>query len=538
LYKVANKNDLMMNDINRILETDNKTEARFIAMQYVGKGDEAVKLFLEKIKKKKNDNATFYNLATIYALQGNENEVIYWLDKCFASGFKPATVSKDLTFEFLFNKPSFTSLLEKYNIYNDFKEKEKLQLQLALDKERYIIVEKEIQFQKKFKQAKILFNSDYQKELSSSPLLLPKGEFETNEEYTNRLIKVIEFKKQLEEVYVEKYDQFVLQKKLKIKNSYTPIRFTINEISSYSQECQCFNIRINDRDEKIKIPIQEAKSFKENLAKVEVTGFKQLQEDAKTWEVFNIQITHPITGSVYAFGSQHNPLYSDYTNENNTETGIPTLDAIASFKEPSGNNLLDGGENGEIIVTINNKGNGRAKDISIKLSSDPVLGLTIENKKDIIGIAAGQSQDISFKITSSREISTINKIPINISFTEARGFIPAPVNITIGTQAFRPPKLEFKEAGIKEVAGNGNYIIENGENIEVSMLIQNTGQGNAENSFATLNINDPNIIAMTPQKMKQSLGTLKAGESRMLTFNFAINNEYKGSDKLPINLMF
>ena len=91
--------------------------------------------------------------------------------------------------------------------------------------------------------------------------------------------------------------------------------------------------------------------------------------------------------------------------------------------------------------------------------------------------------------------------------------------------------------GIKEVSGNGNNIIENGENIEVSLLIQNTGQGSARDVLAMISIMDPNIVALTPTMMKQTFPTLLVGESKIITFNISVNYEYKGTDLLPITLV-
>ena len=42
--------------------------------------------------------------------------------------------------------------------------------------------------------------------------------------------------------------------------------------------------------------------------------------------------------------------------------------------------------------------------------------------------------------------------------------------------------------GLQVITGNGNNIIENGENIEVSALIQNTGQGIADDAMAVFSI--------------------------------------------------
>jgi hypothetical protein len=88
----------------------------------------------------------------------------------------------------------------------------------------------------------------------------------------------------------------------------------------------------------------------------------------------------------------------------------------------------------------------------------------------------------------------------------------------------------------KELMVNGNNIIENNEIIEVSALIQNIGQGLSEKTDVFFKINDSNIISTTPKKLNQQIGDIKPSESMALIFAFTVNNEYSGSDKLPIEI--
>ena len=395
---------------------------------------------------------------------------------------------------------------------------------------------------KKMKQEALTVYADrINSELEKSPLFAPKSEFETTSQYEKRKENAVDYKNMIEEKYTQIYIDDVNKqeniRKQKIQQSYTRTNLSIREIGTYHADEEYFLITFKEIEKplKVEIPLPEAKSFKDNLSEVIVKADKQLAEDAKTFRFFNIEITHPISGLVYHV-NPGKPLYLDYVSKETVATGIPKLEAQISFNEPSGNNLLDGNETAEFIVTIKNIGNGTAHIVSVNLSASPSQGLSYKTSKIIAGIAPGQSRSVSFQLKADRTI-TDKKVQFNFSFSESMGFKPAPVNYTIYTQAFIPPNLVLKDIGVKEITGNNNNIIENAETIQVTLLIQNIGQGVADDAEAMITIDDPNIITLTPDKMHEIFGRLKAGEKRIITFKFTINYNYKGGDFLPISLV-
>jgi hypothetical protein len=211
------------------------------------------------------------------------------------------------------------------------------------------------------------------------------------------------------------------------------------------------------------------------------------------------------------------------------------LGLSAKLIEPSGNNLIDGNEKAQIELTIANSGNGIAKDIRINMSAVNAIGLKYEQAQKLTGIAAGQDQKVILPIEAYRDLIS-GSITFKINVTEWKGFNPAPIEFTVNTQEFKKPKLVYIESGIKELMGNGNNIIENNEIIEVSALIQNTGQGISEETDVFFKIKDPNIITTTPAKLNQRIGAIEAGESRTINFAFTVNNEYTGLDNLPLEI--
>lgn len=141
----------------------------------------------------------------------------------------------------------------------------------------------------------------------------PKGEFETKAQYQARLSKSDDKKKDLYKKYRTKYNNMLNQKEVdrqnKIKNSLRKINIRLQKLGYYNAEEQYFPITILGKTEKIKIPIEDAPSFKKYKNGVSVTAQKQLMEDGKIYDIFNIKIKHPRKAAYYKFGKQKTPLY-------------------------------------------------------------------------------------------------------------------------------------------------------------------------------------------------------------------------------------
>jgi len=363
--------------------------------------------------------------------------------------------------------------------------------------------------------------------------IAPKDEFETESESLNRIAG-------LKDAVMKKYEnKYTEERKILIKkiiDSYSQLNLNIDNIGTYIPEKEEFPITISGMSGTLRVPRSEAKDFKLNIASAKSIGYEQLDEGGNTKITFNIKVSNPLTGSVYPFGLQLKPLYVEETKVASAESGVPTLDMIAKFIEPSNNQLLDGNEVAYIEVSVTNKGTGTARDLRFNLEVPKIPGLYTEQAQSLTGIAPGQSNSIKFKVSSDRNLPTLDNLEFKISATEWKGFNPAPVIVNIKSQAFREPKLQFIEAGITEITGNNNNIIENNEIVEASALIQNKGQGIARNVKIAFNLGDKNIISTSPEKLFQTIDSLNPGEDKVIKFRFAVNNEYSGSDQLPMSI--
>lgn len=165
--------------------------------------------------------------------------------------------------------------------------------------------------------------------------LPPKGEFEKTNEYNARFQKLT---KVIRERYLEKYVEEVVnsqtflakideqvqidqeQHRRKIAESLAVVNFKIQSISNYNADKETFTITIGNEDERfskqqiIKVPRKDNPScFKQNYESIIISGVKQLQEDAKNYDYFNIKLKTSCPGKEveYPFGVQKRPMFVD-----------------------------------------------------------------------------------------------------------------------------------------------------------------------------------------------------------------------------------
>jgi hypothetical protein len=452
----------------------------------------------------------------------------------------------NLDFEFCLKSPTikfYSDLKDSRKIASENEAKkiaDQVEAKKIADEKAYKAKADENAFNELKSKALIFYAVNLKADIKNSPLFDPKDEFESTSLYQSRQKKAEEFKIDLINKYTYQYKEYVEKKEIerieKIKNSYSQVNLSISQLGIYDSERQIFPITFEGlRPLEINIPIQEAKSFKENLYNVKVIADKQLSEDAESYHFFNFIITHPITGSKYTLRPSA-PLYLDYISKNIMESGVPKLEADVKFIDPSGNNILDGNETVKFEVTLFNTGTASAQNIRIFLSTPENNGFTFDKSKMLTGIASNQKQTVVFEINADRKLLS-KEISFIFNFSEARGFNPADINYTIKTQSYKNPNLVVKDVVIKEINGNNNSMIENGEIIEVSVLVQNTGQGKAENTKAVFDLVDKNILTLSPDKMIQNIGEIESGDSRLLAFDFTVNNIYSGNDLLPIKVI-
>ncbi len=174
----------------------------------------------------------------------------------------------------------------------------------------------------------------YAREIRNEVRAIPaKNEFERTDEYNRRFQKK---QKEINERYMTQYtekmtsettlqEMIIVQtdreqqaKKERIANSLQTVSLKIESIGNYNADREFFQVKITNEQEKysrtenIKISRKDNPGcFKQSFQDAIITGVKQLSEDEKSYEIFNIKVRTSCPGreTEYSFGSQHKPAY-------------------------------------------------------------------------------------------------------------------------------------------------------------------------------------------------------------------------------------
>lgn len=201
----------------------------------------------------------------------------------------------------------------------------------------------------------------------------------------------------------------------------------------------------------------------------------------------------------------------------------PQLFVELYFLDPSNNGFLDAEETGKLIIDLSNHGRGDAYNLYVKLTPQTdISGVNIGSSSPIDLLPAGSNRTIAIPISSSRDVSS-KKIKLKLEVKEANGFdLDPPAFFTFSTKSFIPPELIIADIGIDDQSGNGQ--IEPREIVDITIRIQNKGQGEAYNVMAAVKVGE-NVFLAPDSKTKFALGNLQPGEYKDIIFTVFTNSK-------------
>ncbi|MEO0112254.1 MAG: PQQ-binding-like beta-propeller repeat protein [candidate division WOR-3 bacterium] len=211
------------------------------------------------------------------------------------------------------------------------------------------------------------------------------------------------------------------------------------------------------------------------------------------------------------------------------------------FSEPSKNDALDGYEKGIISFKIENKGKGEAINVSAKIIPLTIIsGLQYNKIINIGNILPNSSKEVKLEIEAQPDVPEATA-RFRIEVVEEYGFDAEPFIIAFNVKPFKPPKFIIADYGIDDDKEGDSYgdndgIIELGEAIEISLLIQNIGEGDAKEVKAQISIiGEGENIYYGGEKRVFNLGEIISGSYKNLKFFFSTNRRY-GKDSIPIKI--
>jgi len=220
----------------------------------------------------------------------------------------------------------------------------------------------------------------------------------------------------------------------------------------------------------------------------------------------------------------------------------PVLTTTLEFTEPSGNRVLDGDETGTLKVQIQNKGRGTARQVEVKISANPSLeGLRFVRTKSISRIEPHSTKTVNFALSATEFVES-SQLVIKVEVIEnGMGMDAEPVSIAITVRELKSPKLKLAKWVIDDddkglSYGNNNGKLEKGETVEVNVIVQNLGVGDAENVEVSFELIESNTFFYVSENKTFDLGKIRAGKWKKFSFAFFVNKRFERNE-VPIGIL-
>ena len=205
-------------------------------------------------------------------------------------------------------------------------------------------------------------------------------------------------------------------------------------------------------------------------------------------------------------------------------TALPDLIVQGErFTDENENNFIDATEKCAINLNVENIGDGTAENVKVKVStkSGNIPGLYFQENIELGNIAGHNIMAATIQISSSLEL-TEGMAEFMIEVIEDRGFDAFPLEIKIETKPFATPNVIIADAVFSTEDGG---LIKLNYPINLKVIVQNIGQGDAKSVKANFNLPNPNCVFLGEQN-SYDIGLLKRGESKELEFLFTATRRY------------
>ena len=188
------------------------------------------------------------------------------------------------------------------------------------------------------------------------------------------------------------------------------------------------------------------------------------------------------------------------------------------FIDENSNNAIDAFEENSLIFSLNNTGPGYGSGLITNVSiSGNIQGIDCKENHALATVEPGNSMNYSIPISSSR-FTADGSIIINIEVIEPKGFSPEPFALEINTRAFRAPKLEVVDFSSSITTWGPNTPI------GLDVLIQNTGEGTAENVEVELKL--PNAVNCYSSNLSLQVTYIAPGETLPITYDMIVPRNF------------
>ncbi len=205
--------------------------------------------------------------------------------------------------------------------------------------------------------------------------------------------------------------------------------------------------------------------------------------------------------------------------------GTPVLSiGSVTWSDENKNGMLEGGEEGAIVLSLKNKGNGPAYNVSISTSLNRQTDkINFTKTQSIATLAAGQYIQVRIPIKAAWDISN-DSVAFQIRINSVSGIQPEELTVKLRTK-FNAPSLKYLTTSLK--SSSDKFLP--GENIALEVVMKNTGVGPARNVSLLLALPE-DVICLDNISVNSKL--LEASDVFKATFILIVKHSVKTDDLL------
>jgi hypothetical protein len=227
--------------------------------------------------------------------------------------------------------------------------------------------------------------------------------------------------------------------------------------------------------------------------------------------------------------SQTEGVSPTYTFSIKKKVEPPILDFVAGtlkFKDSDGNNAINANEQCSIEFQLQNTGIGDGLNLKALVKAvGSNSGITIVPSIPLA--VCGKGKTVAYSLPISSNMNTVDgKIEISIDIDEPNGFNPPIMKLEIDTKKFVAPAVAVVDHVL--VSKDGSKTLELRKQITLQLLLQNTGQGIANDVRLKLLLPE-NVLSVSGDEIVV-FGKLEPGETRSVEYEFILNSKFVGTN--------
>lgn len=214
----------------------------------------------------------------------------------------------------------------------------------------------------------------------------------------------------------------------------------------------------------------------------------------------------------------------------------PDLRMNIKFVDDNNNNVLEAEETGRIQLELSNNG-GKADNVRVTVvPENKSYGVALHQSVVSISVDKNGTRKLLFPMTAGLNVPT-GPTNFYIKVEDMVGHYDINATLELWTYAFQKARLtmngvEISDSGVdaKPYNGNPDNKLQNMDVVRATVMIQNVGDGEANNIKYKVTSKDPNIRLLTmsgyAQEISGSVDNMLVGQTREISFRLSPNAHY------------